>query len=87
MMVPGRGWHPQAKAEAISLFFEGLGPWASGKKQRKSLVGKFHSDAAGVSGLFKDGRPGEGGFMPPWEDRVPGSEKAGGVAGARGWWG
>lgn len=85
MMVPGRGWCPQAKTGAISFFFEGLGPWASGQKQRKGLAGKSHSDAAGVSGLFKDGRPGEGGFMPPWKDRVPRSEKAGGVAGACGW--
>lgn len=57
-MVPGRGWCPQAKTGAISLFSERLEPWASGKEQRKSLAGKSHSDAAGVSGLLKDEHPG-----------------------------
>lgn len=86
VMVSGRELILPCKAKfgAISLFLEFSGPWVSGKEQRKSTVGKSHSN---VEWSCKDGCSGEENFLLPWKDTAAGPEEARGVAETCGWWG
>lgn len=75
MMVPGRGWCPQAKFGAISLFLEPLGLHVSGKEQKESLARKSHSGVGRVV-FLKMGVLGKKAFMRRWEDTAAMSEEA-----------
>lgn len=61
-MVLGGHWSLQDKFGAVFHFLEPLGPYVSGKQQRRSMVGKSYQMCRGAG---TDGCPGAGGIQMP----------------------